>query len=1516
MAVSLNANAFVNASAASISLSQIVSVNATGSNPAYLVLTALDRNEYTAGASGATGSFSGNGHVLSFSSIGGDGRGAGIVFAYQVSTGRYYNSTYGYLDQLTYNASGSLDDVTNLSLYALSSSTLPASYISNDYLMMQVDPSGFLGSATVVTEKGYTGTVPSQATPNSIAVIADSFVGQSWNMTGCWVLASTIAAEAGASLPVQSTAIGVPGQANGEWIVAYNGPAGQSGNWQSMVTAGEIIVIGTGGGSGHITTCVSGSGSSAMLVDNIVYENYLGQITNPANDGSANDVIVAAPHLASQEWSGVQQSSVVIYELDTPTVTALVSSDRLTAGGSQLLGSLFQATDPVAGKTIQDWQIYDTASGDSFAYGSGQGQFRSAASALTTASLSSVSLLAGSGSFIDTLEVRAFNGSYWGDWTALSVSVVSPQPPVLNAQTAAQTWVAGRSINLALAPNTFTDPLNLAMTYKATLANGQALPAWLTFNAATETFTGTAPTGNQALSIVVTATDSNGLSVSETISASVVNLPKLAIVTLNQMWNRLQGISLALPGGTFIDPQGQALTYNATLFGGQALPNWLAFNPVTETFSGVAPNVMQTLNIVVTATDSLGLSASETFAATVVVAPKLVAATPNQTWVEGRAVSFALPTGTFTDPQGEKLSYAAALVSGQALPGWLTFNVSTGTFTGTAPASAQTLSIGVTATNTSGLSVSETVSVAVMGAPVVAAPTASQAWKAGQAVSLALPTGTFTDPQGQTLTYTAALAAGQALPGWLTFSPATETFSGTAPASAQTLSILVTATDSSGLATSETIAATVIGAPTVAAATPGQLWIEGKAISLALPTSTFADPQGQKLSYSAKLSGGQALPGWLTFNAASETFTGTAPSSYQTLSILVTATNSSGLSVAETISVAVAAPPAVTLPTAGQTWKAGQGISLALAGNTFTDPQGQALTYKATLASGQALPSWLTFNAATDTFTGTAPAGAQKLSILVTATDSLGLSVSETIAATVIGAPVVAAATGGQVWTEGKSLSLALPAGTFTDPQGQTLTYKAALASGQALPGWLTFNAATETFSGTAPGTYQTLSIVVTATNSSGLSAYETIAATIAGTPVVSAATPSQTWRAAQAFSLALPSGAFTDPQRLNLTYKAALANGQALPGWLTFNAATDTFSGTAPSAAQTLGIVVTATDSLGLSVSETISATIIGVPVVAAATATQVWTEGKAFSLALPGNAFTDPQGQKLTYTAALANGQTLPGWLTFKAATDTFSGTAPSTYQTLSVVVTATNTSGLSASETISAVIAAPPKLAIATASQSWTEAKAFSLALPGGTFTDPQGQAMTYKAVLSNGQALPSWLKFNAATDTFSGTAPSTAQSLGITVTATNSSGLSASESFTATVAPPSAGAAKAMIISIGSATGVSAISQPGAFVAVLAASPAPLMGFIAGDGTAPSTAFSAATGYYDLTAPVPPGMMPFAEPPAGGWNTPAAELFSVPPAAAWPQSAAPADAAAFGPGVPFDPHHAPGLIAFPA
>jgi hypothetical protein len=739
-------NAFVTSGAVTIGMSRIFGVAPGGTNPQYLVLAALDRNEYTASATGATGTFSGSGHVLRLGSIGGDGRGAGIVFNCQSTTGRYYSSVYGYFDELSFTSSASLNDITNLSLFGTSSLSTAASYASNVVTLMQVDAPGYLGSATIAMQPLYPGAVPAQATPQSIASIAQGFVGEAWNMEGCWVLASTIAAEAGASLPVQSTLIGLPGQSNGEWIVAFNGPAGQSGNWQSLVHAGEMIVIGTSGGGGHITTCVSGSGSTAMLVDNITYLDAGGNVLNSANDGSSSDVIVAAPHLASQEWSGVLASSVVIYELDTPVVTTSVTSGTVACLGSLSLGSLFSASDP-AGRTVTQWQIYDTAEGNSLGVGTPPLAAHTAASALNLASLANLSLLAGGTTGTDTLEVRAYNGVYWGDWTAFNVSVTSgggvptptpdpvlpPVAPLATTRTPGQTWTGGRAFMLTLPPSTFRDPQGQKLSYSARLTNGQALPPWLTYNAATDTFSGIAPTTAQMLDITVTATNWSGLSVSENFNATVIGAPIVTSRTSNQTWTEGRAVSFVLSSRTFTDPQGQALRYSAGLANGQALPSWLRFNAVTMTFSGTPPDMAQDLGIRVSATDTSGLSASEGFTVSVkapATAPRpgitVTAQTPAQIWTAGTTNDLVLPSGAFTDALGLRMGFVGYQISGPDATSWLHFNAAANELSGTVPAGMSgTIGIAVIATDTMKMSAVDVFSIRIgTGSTPAVAPTA------------------------------------------------------------------------------------------------------------------------------------------------------------------------------------------------------------------------------------------------------------------------------------------------------------------------------------------------------------------------------------------------------------------------------------------------------------------------------------------------------------------------------------------------------------------------------------------------------------------------------------------------------------------------------------------------------------------------------------------------------------------------------------------------------------------------
>ncbi|MET4290655.1 VCBS repeat-containing protein [Bradyrhizobium sp. LB8.2] len=120
--------------------------------------------------------------------------------------------------------------------------------------------------------------------------------------------------------------------------------------------------------------------------------------------------------------------------------------------------------------------------------------------------------------------------------------------------------------------------------------------------------------------------------------------------------------------------------------------------------------------------------------------------------------------------------------------------------------------------------------------------------------------------------------------------------------------------------------------------------------------------------------------------------------------------------------------------------------------------------------------------------------------------DAAGATSSTTLTITVHGAndaPVLAVQTGNQTATAGSAFSLTLPAGTFTDvDSADSLAYTATAADGSPLPAWLSFNAATRTFSGTpASGDIGTLSVKATATDLGSLAASETFNVVVGTAP-------------------------------------------------------------------------------------------------------------------------------------------------------------------------------------------------------------------------------------------------------------------------------------------------------------------------------------------------------------------------------------------------------------------------------
>ncbi|TWT84232.1 Dockerin type I repeat protein [Planctomycetes bacterium CA13] len=66
--------------------------------------------------------------------------------------------------------------------------------------------------------------------------------------------------------------------------------------------------------------------------------------------------------------------------------------------------------------------------------------------------------------------------------------------------------------------------------------------------------------------------------------------------------------------------------------------------------------------------------------------------------------------------------------------------------------------------------------------------------------------------------------------------------------------------------------------------------------------------------------------------------------------------------------------------------------------------------------------------------------------------------------------------------------------------------------------------------------------------------------------------------------------------------------------------------------------------------------------------------------------------------------------------------------------------------------------PTLGKSINDQSTTEGSIFSFTFPEGSFGDPDGDMLTYTAMLDDGSALPDWLAFTSSTRTFAGTSTS--------------------------------------------------------------------------------------------------------------------------------------------------------------
>ncbi|MEH1844009.1 MAG: putative Ig domain-containing protein [Nostoc sp.] len=251
-------------------------------------------------------------------------------------------------------------------------------------------------------------------------------------------------------------------------------------------------------------------------------------------------------------------------------------------------------------------------------------------------------------------------------------------------------------------------------------------------------------------------------------------------------------------------------------------------------------------------------------------------------------------------------------------------------------------------------------------------------------------------------------------------------------------------------------------------------------------------------------------------------------------------------------------------------------------------------------------------------------------------------------------------------------------------------------------------------------------------------------------------------------------------PWQVNTTATSAIYNGEIGRNYTFYSVATDNLG--QREVVPTQPDTVTTTTTLPVNNAPTVQQAIID----------QTVTEDTNFTFTIPDNTFSDVDaGDILTYSATLENGNPLPSWLTFDPVTRTFKGGATnSEVGSVNITVSAIDTSDATVTDNFTLTVNNTndaPTLDNAIADQIAKEDTAFSFTFDGNTFSDiDTGDSLSYSATLKDGSKLPSWLKFDPVTRTFSGTpAKTNVRNLTIEVRATDNNSVSATNTFSLAV-----------------------------------------------------------------------------------------------------------------------------------
>ncbi len=309
--------------------------------------------------------------------------------------------------------------------------------------------------------------------------------------------------------------------------------ADPEGSTLSVVTNGLAAVFLSGI---YGTYTLAFDGSLIFTGGNELYSLAQGEVGTETITFAVTDGQVSTPETLTMHFTGQNTAPVAVADANynasgvveagdgtagTPTATGnALANDRDTDHGSQLHVAAFRT-----GNHVGTYGTLVLESDGSYAYtlnnSAANVQALAAGQIVDDYFLSQAADEFGSPSNVAQLWVRITG---------------SNDAPVVVDNLSAQTVDAGSPLNFALTTDAFSDAdTGDTLTYAATLADGSALPAWLTFDAGSLAFSGTPAQGDAGrLDLSVTATDTHGASATGNFTLDVTSAvqPNSQSVTL------------------------------------------------------------------------------------------------------------------------------------------------------------------------------------------------------------------------------------------------------------------------------------------------------------------------------------------------------------------------------------------------------------------------------------------------------------------------------------------------------------------------------------------------------------------------------------------------------------------------------------------------------------------------------------------------------------------------------------------------------------------------------------------------------------------------------------------------------------------------------------------------------------------------------------------------------------------------------------------------------------------------